>query len=81
MWWFQRLFYFHPSSLFGKMIQFDYVIFSKWVETTNYSIENCPVFLAFQGLTKTTNEAPGCAVPVGRGGCHDPLVHVSWLEA
>ena len=27
--------YFLFSSLFGEMIQFDYIIFFRWVETTN----------------------------------------------
>ena len=31
-WWFQ-IFFFQPSL--GEMIQFDYIIFFKWVETTN----------------------------------------------
>ena len=30
-WWFQIFFYFHPYL--GEMIQFDYLIFFKWVET------------------------------------------------
>ena len=34
-WWFQILFY---SPLFGEDFQFGYVIFFRWVETTNQNI-------------------------------------------
>ena len=32
-WWFQTFFYFNPQL--GELIQFDYLVFFKWVETTN----------------------------------------------
>lgn len=40
----------------------------------------CPIFQDPR-LSKPyvfSKKRPGCAVPIGRGGCHDPLVHVTW---
>ena len=40
--WFQIFLF---SSLPGEMIQFDYIIFFKWVETTNWTTIGVPFFV------------------------------------